>query len=211
MPHYGSKAPVFFVVVSCSLIPIPGLAEVDQDWCAEGRQAFEAGKYEQANLSLSSCLHVPPEDAATAADGYFMRGVTYLERSDLVAALGDFDHAIELSPVHALAWQQKAWVHYSSEELHPAVVSIEESLELDPNNTRSHHIHALILTAMGRPQYAMDAYDLAYSFEKRVVVKRLQRALQGRGYNVGAIDGNYGGRTREALKSCIEDRCSFML
>lgn len=206
----NSFLPCLLIAASIAL-PEHAAAQPDTGWCKDGRRAFHAERYEEANKLLSSCLYSRPEDPATAADGYYMRGVTYLQRPDMEAALGDFDLAIEIFPQHAYAWQQKSWVHYLGEDYHPAIVAIENSLRNDPNNTKSHHIHALILTAMERPDQAMDAYDLAYSFERRDTIMDLQRALQAQGYSPGAVDGNYGGRTRDALKACIAAGCSFML
>lgn len=180
-------------------------------WCPDGQRAFDAGNFEVANLALNSCLHSPPEDQVVAADGYFLRGLIYAERRDYQAALGDLDRAVELAPENADAWRNKAWVHYKLNELHPAVTSIERALELDTQSTASHHIHAQILTAMERDSAAMDAYDLAYSFESRATVQQLQEALVSQDYDIGSIDGVYGGRTRDALKACIADGCSLLL
>jgi len=211
MNHSFMKVQAAFLAMSLMLLPGAVLAQGSGTWCPAGTKAFEARNYDDANLKLSSCLHSPPEDPQAAADGYYMRGVTYLEREDYVAALGDFDLSIERLPEHAPAWQKKAWVHYKNNELHPAIEAIGESVRLDSTNTESHHIHALILIAMGRDGLAVDSFDLAYSFERSGTVKQLQQSLRRLGYNVGAVDGNYGGRTRNALKSCITDRCSFML
>lgn len=190
----------------------PMVAHADvSSWCPEGQQAFSAGKYEAANQALNTCLYSPPEQPDIAAEGYIMRGETYLHAQDYEAALSDFERAIELLPANAVAWRSKAWVHYKRDELHPAVTAIGESLEIDPHNTESHHIHAQILTAMGREAAAMDAYDLAYSFESPATVQALQNALESQGFTVGAIDGVYGARTREALKECIAAGCNIPL
>lgn len=180
-------------------------------WCPEGQKAFSAGKYEAANVALNGCLYDPPDDPELAAEGYLMRGETYLRSSDFEAALGDFDHAVELAPDNAGAWRSKAWVLYKTNQMHPAVEAITRSLELDDRETKSHHIHALILTALGRELAAMDAYDLAYSFETKAKVQKLQKALASQDYKVGATDGIYGARTREALKQCIADKCVIPL
>lgn len=180
-------------------------------WCPEGQRTFASGDYDAANLALNSCLNSPPADPNAAAEGYLLRGQTYVERLDYQAALSDFDHAIELAPDSANAWRSKAWVHYKLNELHPAVSAIERALEVDAHSTESHHIHAQILTAMGRKVAAMDAYDLAYSFEDRATVQSLQRALASQDYEIGAIDGVYGARTRDALKQCIADGCRLAL
>lgn len=189
----------------------PGARADVASWCPEGQKAFSAGNFEAANLALNSCLHSPPEDPDLAASGYLLRGKTYFERLDFEAALSDFDRAVELSPDNAAAWRSKAWVHYKRNDLHPAVEAITKSLEVDPHNTKSHHVHAQILTALGREDSAMDAYDLAYSFESRETVRKLQQALENLDYKVGAIDGVYGAGTRRALKRCIADGCSVPL
>ena len=189
---------------------IPLRADVGS-WCPQGKQAFSAGKFEAANLALNSCLSSPPDDPALAAEGYAMRGETYLKDLDYEAALSDFGRAVELDPANASAWRNKAWTHYKTNELHEAVTAIGKALEADSRDTRTHHVNALILTAMGRDLAAMDAYDLAYSFEDKATVKHLQEALKAQGYKAGAIDGVYGARTRDALKKCIADRCAIPL
>lgn len=190
----------------------PAAARADvASWCPAGQKAFSAGNYEAAKLALNSCLYSPPDDPDLAAGGYAMRGETYLRSQDYEAALSDFETAVGLSPANAAAWRSKAWVHYRRNELHPAVMAVEESLKFDAHNTETHHLHALILTAMGRQDAAMDAYDLAYSFESRATVQALQQALQNQGYKLEANDGVYGARTREALKACISDGCTIPL
>lgn len=180
-------------------------------WCPEGQRTFASGDYDAANLALNSCLNSPPADPTAAAEGYRLRGQTYVERLDYQAALSDFERAIELAPDSSDAWRSKAWVHYKLNELHASVTAIERGLEIDAHSTETHHIHALILTAMGREDAAMDAYDLAYSFEDRETVQNLQQALASQDYKIGVIDGVYGARTREALKACIADGCSIQL
>lgn len=176
-------------------------------WCPEGQKTFNAGKYDDANLALSSCLYNPPEDPVLASEGYYLRGKTYFERLDYQAALSDLELAVELWPENAEAWRSKAWLHYKQDDFLPAIQSITTALEADPHNTRSNYVHASILTAMDRPKAAMDAYDLAYSFESKDTVQKLQEALQDQGFKVGSIDGVYGAQTREALKACIADKC----
>lgn len=163
--------------------------------------------YEEANLALSSCLYNPPEDPVLASQGYFLRGETYFDRSDYVAALSDLDLAVELWPENAPAWRTKAWVHYNQEDYLAAIQAITMALEADPHSTESNHVHATILTAMDRNSQAMDAYDLAYSFETKDTVQKLQRALEREGFNVGSTDGVYGSQTRDALKACIQADC----
>ena len=197
-------------MVFVSLSPILAFADISA-WCPEGQRAFSAGKYEAAGLALNNCLYSPPEDAALAAEGYYMRGETYLALQDYEAALGDFERSIELDEQFAPAWRSKAWVHYKQNDYHDAVVSIETAIAADPGSTETHHVHAQILTAMGRQGGAMDAYDLAYAFESKQTVQKLQQALVDQGYKVGSADGVYGARTRDALKNCIADGCIIIL
>lgn len=177
------------------------------DWCPEGQKAFAAGKFEEANVALNSCLYSPPEDAIAASEGYYLRGETYMDTQDYQAAISDFDKAVELDPDNADAWRSKAWAHFKRDELHLAITAITTSVEIDSQNTESHHVHAQILVAMDRDNQAMDAYDMAYSFEDRRKVQALQQALADQGYPVGSNDGVYGSRTRDALKACIAAGC----
>ncbi|MDX1557009.1 MAG: tetratricopeptide repeat protein [Xanthomonadales bacterium] len=204
----GSVLVIAIVIVTFA--PQGLLAQDVGSWCPDGQKAFKSGKYEDANLALSSCLYSPPEDPKLAAAGHVMRGETYIERLDYVAALSDFDQAIELDPDNALAWREKAWAHYKQNDLHPAITSIDQSLKADPHNTESQHINAQILTALGRTGKAMDAYDLAYAFESKERVRKLQQALVAQGYEVGTLDGVYGAQTREALKACIASQCNLL-
>jgi tetratricopeptide (TPR) repeat protein len=194
------------VTTFANLLPMAALADI-ASWCPEGQRAFSAGKYEAAGLALNNCLYSPPEDPELAAEGYYLRGEVYLAAQDYEAALGEFEKAVELDADFAPAWRSRAWVYYKQDDLHAAVVSIDTALEADPGSTQTHHVHAQILTAMGRQGGAMDAYDLAYAFESRQTVQKLQQALADQGYEVGSADGVYGNRTRDALKQCIADGC----
>ena len=176
-------------------------------WCPEGQKAFASGKMDAANQALSSCLYNPPEDPVFASRGYAMRGDTYFSRGDNQAAASDFTLAVELWPDNDAAWRSKAMVHYRLNEHLEAITAISRSLEISPNSTQSHFVHATILTAMERPLLAMDAYDLGFSFESSATVQKLQQALEAQGFKVGAVDGVYGAHTRGALKSCIAAGC----
>ena len=178
-------------------------------WCPDGKRAFDSGKFDAANRALSSCLYNPPEDPVLASKGYSMRGETYFARSDFRAATSDFELAVNLWPDNASAWRSKARVHYKLNEHLEAITAISRSLGINPHSTESHFVHATILTAMGRGDLAMDAYDLGFSFESRETVLKLQQALAAAGHKVGAADGVYGARTRDALKSCIAAGCTL--
>jgi len=209
MKDWNVSALVMFTVLA-NLVPIAAVSDIGS-WCPEGQRAFSAGKYEAAGLALNNCLYSPPEDPELAAEGYYMRGESYLAMEDYEAALSDFEHAVDLYAEFAPAWRSKAWVHYKQDDYHAAVVSIDTALAADPGSTETHHVHAQILTAMGRTGGAMDAYDLAYAFESRQTVQKLQQALSAQGYKVGATDGVYGARTRDALKACVADGCIIEL
>lgn len=188
-----------------------GLSADVSSWCPEGYKAYVSGDHDSANLALSSCLYSPPEESELASEGYAMRGETYASRDDYQAAVSDFDLAVELWPENAAAWRSKAMVHYRLEEYLEAVSSISRSLGINPYSTESHFVHATILTAMDRPDLAMDAYDLAFSFETRETVQTLQDALESKGFKIGSTDGVYGVRTRSALKACIAAGCELSM
>jgi tetratricopeptide (TPR) repeat protein len=191
--------------------PQPANAADVSAWCPQGQKSFNGGQFEAANLALNSCLNSPPDNPEVAAEGYLLRGETYLRGLVYKAALSDLDRAVELSPANADAWRVKAWISYKLKDFHGGVTAIDESLQIDPLSTESHHIHAQILTAMGRQNAAMDAYDMAYSFEDQGTVQTLQQSLENQDYEIGPIDGVYGSRTRDALKACIADGCSISL
>ena len=189
----------------------PAMAADVAAWCPDGQKLFSAGKLEDANLALSSCLYNPPDDPVLASEGYYLRAETYFDRLDYQAALSDLDLAVELWAENAEAWRSKAWLHFKQNEFHLAITAITQGLEADPHSTESHFVHASILTALGRAYAAMDAYDLAYSFENKQTVQKLQQALESKGFELGTIDGVYGAQTRSALKACIAEGCTLTL
>lgn len=198
------------LLVFLTFFSLPLLADISE-WCPEGSKAYRSGDSESASLALSNCLYSPPEDPELASEGYAMRGETYFSQGDYQAAVSDYDLAVELWPENATAWRSKARVHFQLEDYLEAISAINRSLDINSNDTESHFVHATILTAMDRPDLAMDAYDLAFSFESRQNVQKLQQALESEGFRIGSNDGVYGVRTRNALKECIAAGCALSL
>ena len=158
MKNTGSQLLLFFLVF---MIPVTSQADVSE-WCPDGYRAFTRGNMDVANQELSSCLYNPPEDVELASRGYALRGETYFSQGDQEAAANDFGLAVELWPENAIAWRSKSLVHYEREEFLEAITAISRSLGINSQDTESHFVHATILTAMDRPDLAMDAYDLGF-------------------------------------------------
>jgi tetratricopeptide (TPR) repeat protein len=74
----------------------------------KGIEAYNTGDLETAMGHFSSVV----EDNPDLADGYYYRGLIYLQQGDSAAALADFQRFLELDPEHAEAATAREFLSY---------------------------------------------------------------------------------------------------
>jgi len=64
---------------------------------------------------------------------------------------------------------------------------------------------AYILTALGKTEEALVAFEPAIDVGGKDAIQFYQEAFSAHGYKIGAVDGVLGPKTRSALDECIMD------
>jgi len=127
-----------------------GLLEVDHPLVAEGRAAYEAGKYEDALAAFEAAKKERPDDAAVE----FNRAVALAQLGRVAEAKSAFQRVAESNKPEL---QQKAWynlgnVHAGMSERKEALQSYRRALKLDPNDALARHNYEVVLRNLPPPQ-----------------------------------------------------------
>jgi len=145
---------LWLLLVSGLALPCPawaaGLLEVDHPLVAEGRAAYEAGKYEDALAAFEAAKKERPDDAAVE----FNRAVTLAQLGRVAEAKSAFQRVAETKQPEI---QQKAWynlgnVHAGGGERKEALQSYRKALKLDPNDALARHNYEVVLRNLPPPQ-----------------------------------------------------------
>jgi tetratricopeptide (TPR) repeat protein len=145
---------LWLLLVAGLALPCPawaaGLLEVDHPLVAEGRAAYEAGKYEDALAAFEAAKKERPDDAAVE----FNRAVTLAQLGRVAEAKSAFQRVAETKQPEI---QQKAWynlgnVHAGGGERKEALQSYRKALKLDPNDALARHNYEVVLRNLPPPQ-----------------------------------------------------------
>jgi len=127
-----------------------GLLEADHPLVAEGRAAYEAGKYEEALAAFEAAKKERPDDAAVE----FNRAVALAQLGRVAEAKSAFQRVAEAKQPEL---QQKAWynlgnVHAGMGERKEALTSYRKALKLDPSDALARHNYEVVLRNLPPPQ-----------------------------------------------------------
>ena len=95
------------------------------------------------------------------------RGVAYKSSGDLVSAIADYTHALELAPDDAMLYQNRANALRERGDLEAALVDIEKSLELAPEVAGAWYVRGAIAEAQGDRQAARRFYMSALGLDPK--------------------------------------------
>ncbi len=96
-----------------------------------GRTLTALGRIDEALPYLDEAIRLDPK----LAEGWYQRGLYYLEHGTTRAALDDFEAAAKADPTHLDALLHAAAVHHESDEAAPAIAAWRQVLDLDPDHT----------------------------------------------------------------------------
>jgi serine/threonine-protein kinase len=88
---------------------------------------YNAGRYAEAIAELRRVTELEPEGAR----GYLLLGAAFHKRGDLQQAIGNYEHAVRLSP-NASAFSNLALIYYQSERYQDAVRAFQSAVGADP-------------------------------------------------------------------------------
>jgi len=86
-----------------------------------------------ADPSTLTAARPPGEDEPKDAEGYSRRGQARLQRHDLIGALADLNHAVDLAPAEPRYLQERAVVHL--QDTHPLLArqDLDKAVKLNPD------------------------------------------------------------------------------
>lgn len=127
-----------------------GPLEVDHPRVAEGRAAYDAGKYEEALAAFEAAKKERPDDPAVE----YNRAVALAQLGRVAEAKTALQRVAESNQPDL---QQKAWynlgnVHATTGERKEALQAYRRALKLDPNDAMARHNYEVVLRNLPPPQ-----------------------------------------------------------
>ncbi len=107
---------------------------------------------------------VPPKESYDMAEILIDRGIEFMEIGELPASLGDFRHAIELTPGNSRAWFHQGCAHHRSNQLDLALKDFDRVLALEPRNPEAYKARALVQQQRGETSLALEDLDRASDY-----------------------------------------------
>jgi len=83
------------------------------------------------------------------------------QAGDIGAAIYHYSSALELDPTSATVARKLGELHYSRQEWQEAILAIEKSLALNPDDAKGHYRLAQLLARVGRPDEAKTHFEVA--------------------------------------------------
>lgn len=87
---------------------------------------------------------------------YAMRGLAYLDRSDIAHAIGDFNRAIDLAPDFAPAYQNRGNAWYARGNFGQAIADYDKAIALDPGSASPYINRAAVRRDLGYNDGALE-------------------------------------------------------
>lgn len=173
-----------------------------------GAPAAEAGDCfaDHATDQIEGCsklIEGPSTDPFTKSFAYARRALAYSLKGEFEKALPDYDAAIDLNPMSAMAHNNRAWVMLKLGRIDEGLTGVRVALEIDPRSYQAHDTLAHLKQAEGEVSEALRSYEQAMRLGGEKVVALYQCGLVRTGHYRGAIDGAYTLALRQALEACV--------
>ena len=133
----------------------------------QGHYLWSVGRNEEAGRSFERAVALQPDYALgwTGVSQYYSAGAFFGEldpRSALPKAEAAAETAVSLDETLAQTHSMLAAAgFFRSWDGQRALREVSRATELDPRSSEAYHLHALILSAMGRSQEALDVQDIS--------------------------------------------------
>lgn len=151
----------------------------------DGKLLLNANQFAEAEEVFSRCCAEEPENS----EAWFSFGVARHRLEKVEAALLAFDQAIRFDPLNIPAYNAKASMLTSLERDHEALEVVQQTLKLEPNNTKTLTNYGTLLFQLHHYPQAKMAFDRALALDRFI-----PSALQYRSMVLTKL-----GRSEEAL------------
>jgi tetratricopeptide (TPR) repeat protein len=135
-------------------------------WNEKGNALADQGRYEEALNAYNTSLTYDGDNAST----YTYRGAVFHRLGRIADAMKDFDHALMLNPNERQAWIAKASVYIDTGEYILAEQNARRAIDAadihsDKGIADAYLVHGFVLNRLGRYEQALQAFDLAITFD----------------------------------------------
>lgn len=162
------------------------------------------GDYERSIEDYNRALEIHPDGPAILG-----RGVSYAESGNSERAIKDFSRTIELAPNYHSGYSSRGAAYSDLGEFDRALEDFAVALELNPTDPATLRSHAGVLCRMDRTDESLAAFEELLQLDQSTQ-ERVQTDLREANYYHGEIDGVFGAKSRESLKSWVSDGCPGM-
>ncbi len=95
------------------------------------------------------------------AEGYFNRGVLFLQLGRFKEAIKDYDRAIQIKPDYADAFNNRGIALQELGQLELAIESYDRAIQIKPENFMAYHNQGIVLRELGRLEQAIESCNKA--------------------------------------------------
>ena len=177
------------------------------NWYLRGILEIETGDYEAALADMDQAVALDPSNVMALAGRAELKG----RMGDRGGAIDDYGLLIRMEPRFAPAYNGRAWHRYiAGIDYSEALQDIEIGMALEPDNTDFVDTQAHLLSALGRPEEALDSFLHAAELGGPERILWYQEELAAKGYLDGKPSGLLDEDTREAFEACVRDDCRLL-
>jgi len=176
-------------------------------WHLRGIMEIETGDFAAALADYDKAVSLDPANIMALAGRAELKG----RMGDSGGAIDDYGLLIRMEPRFAPAYNGRAWRRYIAGIDYPeALEDIEIGMALEPDNTDFVDTQAHLLSALGRPEEALDSFLLAAELGGPERILWYQEELAAKGYLDEKPSGLLDEATREAFDDCVHDDCRLL-
>ncbi len=124
---------------------------------AEGKAAYDAGKYSEATAAFGNYAARRPENAW----GHYMLGLSAWKSGDLVKAESSLVKALSVDPSHVKSLVNLSRVFIGQKRYDEAEAALTRAADIEPDSTEVHRLLGRSYHAAGKTDEAIKAYSRA--------------------------------------------------
>ena len=177
----------------------PARAGMVED-CVQGRDP---------DLTISGCTAVIRSGQYSGRNlvvAYYSRGLAYHRLGDPARGIEDFDRAIRLDPGLAIPYNDRGAAYHKLGEHARAIEDYDQALRLNPGFAIAYDNRAIARCRLGQVEASVSDRMQAIRLGA-FTAKDVQSYLRDRGFYKGAIDGNFGPASQQALRDWTAAGC----
>jgi len=170
--------PLVLIFSLLSYTPV-GLGQSVDELFKQGKAAYDAGNYSQAETIFRQVIRINPQDA----NAYYNLGVVLYHQGKLEEAITNFRQAIQLDPKYANAYNNLGAALSDQGKLDEAIANYRQAIQLDPKYALAYTNLGNALSDQGKLDEAIASYRQAIQLNPKYAMayNNLGNALRNQG------------------------------